>query len=53
MDIYLKARYISDQNNGKGVIYLTGTPITNSMSELYVLQHTLKPEDLEVRHEVI
>ena len=50
MDMHLKARYISEQNNGKGVIYLTGTPITNSMSELYVLQHTLQPEDLEKRN---
>ncbi|MDE6357752.1 MAG: helicase, partial [Eubacteriales bacterium] len=47
MDLHLKAQYISNLNNGKGVIYLTGTPITNSMSELYVLQNTLQPKDLE------
>ena len=47
MDAHLKAQYISNLNKGKGVIYLTGTPITNSMSELYVLQSTLQPKDLE------
>lgn len=47
MDAHLKAQYISSLNNGKGVIYLTGTPITNSMSELYVIQSTLQPKDLE------
>ncbi|WP_369124040.1 SNF2-related protein, partial [uncultured Tyzzerella sp.] len=50
MDVHLKARYISDLNNGKGVIYLTGTPITNSISELYVLQNTLQPYDLAKRN---
>nr|WP_317358752.1 DUF4314 domain-containing protein [uncultured Tyzzerella sp.] len=47
MDVHLKAQYITELNKGKGVIYLTGTPITNSMSELYVLQNTLQPKDLE------
>ena len=47
MDAHLKAQYISNLNKGKGVIYLTGTPITNSMSELYVIQSTLQPKDLE------
>ena len=47
MSTHLKAQYISNLNGGKGVIYLTGTPITNSMSELYVLQNTLQPKDLE------
>lgn len=50
MDVHLKAQYISRLNNGKGVIYLTGTPITNSMSELYVLQNTLQPKDLEKKN---
>nr|WP_317360163.1 DUF4314 domain-containing protein [uncultured Tyzzerella sp.] len=47
MDVHLKVQYINELNGGKGVIYLTGTPITNSMSELYVLQNTLQPKDLE------
>ena len=47
MDVHLKVQYINEISGGKGVIYLTGTPITNSMSELYVLQNTLQPKDLE------
>ena len=50
MSTHLKAQYISNLNGGKGVIYLTGTPITNSMSELYVLQNTLQPKDLEKKN---
>ena len=50
MSTHLKSQYISNLNGGKGVIYLTGTPITNSMSELYVLQNTLQPKDLEKKN---
>ena len=32
MDMHMKAQYINQLNDGKGVIYLTGTPISNSMS---------------------
>jgi len=49
MDMHMKCQYINDLNHGKGVIYLTGTPISNSMSELYVLQKTLQPKDLETK----
>ena len=47
MSTHLKAQYMINLNGGKGVIYLTGTSITNSMRELYVLQNTLQPKDLE------
>ncbi len=35
------------RSHGGGVIFSTGTPLTNSISDLYVLQHYLQPEQLE------
>ena len=49
MDMHQKCQYVNDINNGKGVVYLTGTPISNTMAELYVLQKTLQPKALEER----
>ena len=49
MDMHQKAQYINEIGNGKGVIYLTGTPVSNSMAELYVMQKTLQPRELADR----
>lgn len=49
MDMHQKCQYINELNNGRGVVYLTGTPISNTMAELYVLQKTLQPKALEER----
>ena len=49
MDMHMKAQYINEIGNGKGVIYLTGTPVSNSMAELYVMQKTLQPQELKRR----
>ncbi len=49
MDMYQKCQYINEISGGKGVIYLTGTPVSNSMAELYVMQKTLQPGELERR----
>ncbi|MDD3228040.1 MAG: helicase-related protein [Oscillospiraceae bacterium] len=49
MDMHQKCQYINEMNNGRGVVYLTGTPISNTMAELYVLQKTLQPKALEER----
>ncbi len=49
MDMHQKCQYINEISGGKGVIYLTGTPVSNSMAELYVLQKTLQPQELERR----
>jgi N12 class adenine-specific DNA methylase/superfamily II DNA/RNA helicase len=49
MDMYMKCQYINELNDGRGVNYLTGTPISNSISEMYVLQKTLQPEELKKR----
>ena len=49
MDMHQKCQYINELNDGRGVVYLTGTPISNTMAELYVLQKTLQPKALEER----
>ena len=47
-DMYMKTRYMSEVNGeGKGIIFSTGTPIANSMAELYTLQRYLQPEELD------
>ncbi len=49
MDMHMKCQYINEITNEHGVIYLTGTPVSNSMSELYVMQKTLQPSEMEER----
>jgi N12 class adenine-specific DNA methylase len=44
-DTYMKARYLLE--HGKRVIYATGTPVSNTMAELYNLQRTFQLETLE------
>lgn len=46
-DMYMKIQYLLNKNNGKGVVFATGTPISNSMSELYTMQRYLQPETLK------
>lgn len=47
MDMMLKCQYIQDVNQGRGVVFATGTPISNSMSEMYVMQRYLQPHMLQ------
>lgn len=46
-DMYMKIQYILNKNQGKGVVFATGTPVSNSMSELYTMQRYLQPETLQ------
>ncbi|MCA9194596.1 MAG: DEAD/DEAH box helicase family protein [Planctomycetales bacterium] len=48
-DIYMKSRYLSQLHPGHGVTFATGTPISNTMVELYNLQRFLDPEGLQQR----
>ena len=45
-DMYMKIQYLLEKNNGKGVVFASGTPISNSMSELYTVQRYLQPKTL-------
>ncbi|MFK8185194.1 MAG: DEAD/DEAH box helicase family protein [Phormidesmis sp.] len=47
-DMHMKVRYMAQvRGEGKGVIFATGTPIANSMAELYTVQRYLQPKALE------
>lgn len=49
-DLFMKCRYLDELTGGKGVIFATGTPISNSMVELYTMQRYLQYGELEKRH---
>lgn len=53
MDMYLKVQYLQEKTGGRNVVFATGTPISNTMCELYVMQLYLQKqllEDKELRH---
>ncbi len=45
LDMYMKTRYVSER--GGGITFATGTPISNTMAEMYTLMRYLAPELLE------
>lgn len=45
LDMYMKTRYVSER--GGGIVFATGTPISNTMAEMYTLSRYLAPELLE------
>ena len=47
MDLLAKIRYLNEITNERGVVFATGTPISNSMAELYTMQRYLKPSRLK------
>ncbi|SKC77858.1 helicase-related protein [Maledivibacter halophilus] len=49
-DMLMKTQYIQEMNGGeKGVVFATGTPISNSITELFVMQRYLQSKELESR----
>ena len=45
-DLYMKARYLDHRHPGHGVTFATGTPISNTMVEMFTMQRFLDPEGL-------
>lgn len=45
-DLYEKCQYLNEVTHGKGIIFATGTPVSNSMTELFTLQRYLQPDRL-------
>ena len=41
-DLYVKCRYLDELTGGRGVVFATGTPISNSMVEMYTMQKYLQ-----------
>ena len=48
-DMLMKCQYINEINNGKGLVFATGTPLSNSMVEMFVMQRYLDYLELEKR----
>ena len=46
-DLFMKTQYLDEITGGRGVIFATGTPISNSMVELYTIQRYLQYHTLE------
>lgn len=47
MDLLMKIQYLQEKNPGRNIIFATGTPVSNSMCELYTMQRYLQPERLK------
>ena len=46
-DMFAKCRYMDELTGGRGVIFATGTPVSNSMTELYTMQRYLQYDRLQ------
>ena len=47
LDLFIKCRYLQREHNGRGVYFMTGTPISNTIAEVYTLQRYMQYEDLQ------
>ena len=48
-DMFLKIRYLQESTDGRGVVFATGTPISNTLAEMYTMLRYLGPEMLSER----
>jgi len=48
-DLFVKARYLQQENDGRGVFFATGTPISNTIAELYTVQRYMQYDELKQR----
>ena len=46
-DLYMKCQYLDELTGGRGLTFATGTPISNSMTELYTMQRYLQSDKLK------
>lgn len=54
LDLYMKCRYILDNEKkrsgqARGIVFATGTPVSNSMAEMYTMQKYLREDSLEAK----
>ena len=47
LDLFLKCRYLDEKTGGKGVVFATGTPISNSVTELHTMMRYLEYDFLK------
>ncbi len=46
-DMFMKCRYMDEITGGRGIVFATGTPVSNSMTELYTIQRYLQYDRLQ------
>lgn len=46
-DMYIKTQYLMNTHNGRGVVFATGTPISNTIAEMFTMLRYLNPKALE------
>lgn len=46
-DMFMKCRYMDELTGGRGIVFATGTPVSNSMTELYTMQRYLQYSTLK------
>ncbi|HEK9950147.1 TPA: DEAD/DEAH box helicase family protein, partial [Streptococcus equi subsp. equi] len=49
-DMLMKCRYMDEITGNKGIVFATGTPVSNSMAELYTMQRYLQYDELKKMH---
>ena len=48
-NMLMRTKWLQQQNGGRGVLFATGTPVSNTMAEMYNLQRYIQPEELKSR----
>lgn len=48
-NMLMRTRWLMENNGGRGVVFATGTPVANTMAELYNIQRYLQPNELKER----
>lgn len=46
-DLYYKTRYLNELTGNKGIVFASGTPVSNYLAELFTIQRYLQPDQLE------
>lgn len=49
LDLFIKCRYLQREHNGRGVYFMTGTPISNTIAEVFTLQRYMQFEELQAK----
>ena len=47
LDLFLKCRYLDEKTGGKGIVLSTGTPLSNSVTELHIMMRYLEYDFLK------
>lgn len=50
MDLFIKCRYLDEKTDGKGVVFATGTPLSNSITELHTMMRYLEYDYLSAHN---